>query len=138
MRTLTPMALARIPGATRFTMAEVIEPVDDNSSSCASTGLVQHSTVRGTGSPAAEPVARAQGIRRVLDPARRIVQAQRQGGEDEARRPDEEEGAAPAEVNVQQAPDHVSERRPDRDRGEEDRKHATAIPSGEIVGEQAR
>src|SRR5437660_1136209 len=126
MRMLTAMALARISGATRFTMAELIGPVGGEG------------PIRATGSPAPEPVARAQGIRRVLDPARRIVQAQRQGGEDEARRPDEEEGAAPAEVNVQQAPDHVSERRPDRDRGEEDRKHATAIPSGEIVGEQAR
>src|SRR6266496_5169380 len=41
VKILTATAVARISGATTFTIAELMGPVDENNSSCASTMAVQ-------------------------------------------------------------------------------------------------
>src|SRR5437016_13910072 len=61
MRMLTATALARISGATRFTMAELIGPVDENSSNSASTSAVQYTTGLGA-SNATSPTGAATSV----------------------------------------------------------------------------
>jgi len=82
--------------------------------------------------------ARDRGAHGVLRAARRIVQPQRQRREHQSGHARDEERLPPPEVMIDQPTHDVSERRADRDRGEEDSEYPATSLAWEVVGQERR
>src|SRR5437879_10641700 len=74
---------------------------------------------------------------RFVAAARRILESQRQRGEDQARNTGNEERLAPSEIAIHETANDVSERRADGNRREEYREDAAALVPREVIGQEA-